>query len=67
MENIETLAKIFFYISAQLAAWVALFTWKRELKGKAKHDIAKEILTLLVQLRSYILGAIQIKNGLIKK
>lgn len=54
LDYIESIAKVFFYVAVPLAAWVALFTWKRELKGKAKHDVAKELLALVVRLRSYI-------------
>ena len=54
LDCIESVAKIFFYIAAPLAAWAALFTWKRELKGKAKHEVAKEVLSLVVNLRSFL-------------
>lgn len=64
MECIESIAKILFYIFAPLAAWVALFTWKRELKGKTKHDIAKDLLALIVRLRGFIYWA-QIRSKMV--
>ena len=55
--GIENIAKIFFYLAAPSAAWVALFTWKRELKGKSKHEVAKQILGLVIQVRVNIKSA----------
>ncbi|MCJ8348290.1 hypothetical protein [Moritella sp.] len=57
LDTIESIVKIFFYIAAPSAAWVALFTWSRELKGKAKHDVAKDLLVLVIQIRSFLTAA----------
>jgi hypothetical protein len=54
LDCIEDLAKIFFYLAAPSAAWVALFTWQRELKGKTKYAITKQILALVIQIRGHI-------------
>jgi len=57
LNTIESFGKIFFYIAGPLAAWTALFTWKRELKGKVKHDISRELLALVITVRSFLSAA----------
>ena len=54
LQCIESISKIFFYVAGPSAAWFALFTWKRELKGKSKHATAKSILSFIARIKGKI-------------